>query len=122
MQKALTEYKGIMIGIALAIIVQAVYESLINAYGNNRIIPTWLMPYLILLLILGLISVAYGILKLSNNRELENKKRFEAEVAKFTIKNGDKELEVIGMDAETVDKILKSWKANITPESPKKTE
>jgi hypothetical protein len=116
MQKALTEYKGILIGIILALIVQAVYESLNSAYGNNGIIPTWVMPYLTVLLILSLISVAYGIIKLSNNQKLEDKKRFE-EFAKLTIKNVGKELEVLGMDAETVDKILKSWRENISPES-----
>jgi nucleoside permease NupC len=41
---------------------------------------------------------------------------------KLTIKNGDKELEAIGMDTETVDKILKSWRENINPSNPDQKE
>jgi hypothetical protein len=36
---------------------------------------------------------------------------------RITIKNGDKELEAMGMDGDTVQKILESWNKNINPAS-----
>jgi hypothetical protein len=113
MHKALTEYKGILIGIILSLLAQAVYDSINYAYSNSSDIQIWnlILPYLIFLFIFGLIVFAYGILKLLKNRDsVEKKAPIEF---KIIVKNGGKELEVIGTDVEAGDKILKSWKENV---------
>lgn len=57
-------------------------------------------------------------LRMQENQTDDEKKDDKKREWQLTVKNGDKQLEVFGMDAEIVNKILESWKKNINPNNP----
>jgi hypothetical protein len=59
-----------------------------------------------------IIVIAFSILNLIPRKKPNGIKKNDEREMKITIKNGEKELDVKGVNADTVQKILKSWKAS----------
>jgi hypothetical protein len=98
-------------GTILAFIAQAIYDTIILGRIETNIF-----------IAMGVVVAIFILIYLSLNRTKpcvtlpSSDSHTNPETMKLTVKikkDGDRELEVIGMDADSVDKIFKSWKANI---------
>lgn len=104
-------------GIFIALFIQVVYESVDNSFLKLLL---GISIASLGLAILAVFSVCYfgkkknSILPIQQppTAPNDNEKR-EWKLSVKILKDGHRELEVIGMNADSVDKIFKSWKENV---------
>ena len=120
------EYGMLILGLALGIL-GSVISGLWSAYyveWYKSIVPNpnWIFTVIMTSILLIAVMVFLFAWSINKIRVKVTKTKIQSEkgTQKLTVKNGDKELEVIGMDAETVDKILQSWKKNSSPDPEQK--
>lgn len=75
----------------------------------------WVITVIVSSIVLVVVMVflfVWSIRQIKGNTT-KTKTESEQSIRKLTVKNGEKQLDVIDMDAETVERILKSWKENV---------